>query len=63
MFIEGDIFKIDETEYRLRVINKHLICWMEPVLYRDGGTCITSGLNKIFHMNQLEELEYMNVCY
>ena len=63
MFIEGDIFRVDGNEYRLRLINKHMFCWLEPVLYRDKTTCLTGGLNKMFHMDKLSELEYLDLTY
>lgn len=63
MFVEGDIFKIEGKEYRLRVVNKHLYCWLEPVLYRDNVQCVTGGLNKVYHMDMLSSLEYMDVAY
>lgn len=63
MFVEGDIFKVDGKEYRLRLINKHLTCWLEPVLYRDSCNCCTGGLNKIFHLNELSKLDYMDLTY
>lgn len=63
MFVEGDIFKVDGKEHRLRHINKHLTCWLEPVLYRDDTTCVTGGMNRIFHMDNLIELEYLYLTY
>lgn len=63
MFIEGDIFKIENKEYRLRFINRFLTCWLEPVLYRDNCNCFTGGLNKIYHMDELMDLEYLDKTY
>lgn len=63
LYIQGDIFKIDNKEYRLRFINEHNNCWLEPVLKRDKDFCATGGLNKIIHRSCLSELEYMNACY
>jgi hypothetical protein len=63
MFTEGDIFKINNKEYRLRFINPHNMCWMEPVLNRNEVECITGGLNKIVRYDDLNKLEYMNICY
>lgn len=63
LFIEGDIFKIGEIEYRLRLINKHDMCWLEPVLYRNDAHCITSGLNRVYHMDDLDDLEYLHITY
>lgn len=62
-FIEGDIFKIGNDEYQLRLINKHLTCWLEPVLYRDNCNCVTGGKNKIYHMDELVNLEYLGLTY
>lgn len=63
MFIKGDIFKIKGREYILRHINQYNTCWLEPVLYRDRLDCVSGGLNEVFHMDELVELEYLNSCY
>ena len=63
MFVEGDIFKIEGKEYRLRLINKHLTCWLEPVLLRDNKNCFTGGMNKIYHIDELVNLEYLHKTY
>ena len=63
MFIEGDIFEIDGKEYRLRFINKHLTCWLEPVLFRDSRNCATGGMNKIYHIDELAGLKYLELTY
>lgn len=63
MYIQGDIFKFEAKEYRLRFINEHDSCWLEPVLKRDSDFCATGGLNKIVHRRNLNELEYMNANY
>jgi len=63
MFIEGDLFKINGKEYRLRLINKHDMCWLEPVLFRDNIHCMTGGLNTVYHMDDLEDLEYLYETY
>lgn len=63
MFIEGDIFKIGNKEYRLRLINDIGGCWLEPVIYRDENVCTTGGLNKCCRYDDLNNLEYINKCY
>lgn len=63
MYIEGDIFKIDGKEYKLRFINKHNGCWLEPVLHRNDVICITGGMNRVCPYEELDKFEYMNVCY
>lgn len=63
IFIVGDIFKIENKEYRLRYISQHSICWLEPVLKRDSVNCVTGGLNKTYLYDDLEQLEYIDECY
>lgn len=63
-FAEGDLFLIDGKEYRLRLINKHNACWLEPVVIRNNIHCVTGGLNKTYHIDELENLEYLYIrCY
>jgi hypothetical protein len=57
MFIEGDIFKIENKEYKLRLINVHSQCWLESVLDRNAVYCISGGLNKIYHIKELINFE------
>ena len=63
MFIEGDVFRVKGDEYKVRCINKSLICFLEPVLYRDSVYCVTGGLNRVYRMEDLEDLEYLDVTY
>lgn len=63
MYAEGDIFIIKNKEYMLRLINTHLVCWLEPVLYRGNMGCFTGGLNEAYHMDDLWKLEYTGIRY
>jgi len=63
MFTEGDIFKINGIKYKLRFINKNLMCFLEPVLYLNDTQCITGGLNEVYSMNELLELENLELIY
>ncbi|MFO1442849.1 hypothetical protein KDN24_06425 [Bacillus sp. Bva_UNVM-123] len=63
MYIEGDIFKIDNKEYRLRLINDLRGCWLEPVLSRNKAVCVTGGLNLGCNYKELNDLEFLNVRY
>ncbi len=59
MFYEGDLFKVDNKEYRLRHINKLKTCWLEPVVGKHGDTIITGGLNRVFQYDELSTLEFV----
>lgn len=69
MFIEGDIFKTEGKEYKVRNIVKGIadddedMYWLEPVIYRTKSHCITGGENKICHHSDLLNMEYMNATY
>jgi hypothetical protein len=63
LYVEGDIFKINKQEYRVRYINKYEMCWLEPILLRKETWCLTGGLNKVYHIEDLMELEYIDECY
>jgi hypothetical protein len=62
MFKVGDIFDIDNKEYRVRVVNRDMY-WLEPVLRRDKDFCVTGGMNKILYLKELIQCKYLNVCY
>lgn len=57
IYNEGDIFKVEDKEYRLRHINKFKTCWLEPVVAKHGNNIITGGLNRIFSYEELSQLE------
>jgi hypothetical protein len=61
MFVEGDIFKIEGQEYRLRLITPSLYCWLEPVLKRDKDFYLL--LNRIYRKDELSGLEYLGNTY
>lgn len=58
-YIEGDIFEIDSKEYKLRIINSLGGCWLEPVIYRSGNYCVTSGMNKCCGYEELKNFKYI----
>lgn len=57
MFVEQDVFLIDGVEYKLRTINQHNYCWMEPILHRVKGYMVSGGLNRIVHYDELKNFE------
>ena len=59
MFVEQDVFLIEDEEYKLRAINQHNYCWMEPVLHRSKGHIISGGLNRIVHYDELDKYHYI----
>jgi hypothetical protein len=63
MYEVGDIFKINQKEYRIRVFNEPDMYWLEPVLKRDKSFCVTGGNNKIIYHKELMFYEYLNICY
>lgn len=62
IYIQGDIFIIDNKEYRLRYINHSDTCWLKPVIKRNDNVCTTGGLNKILVYDELSNYEYANIC-
>jgi hypothetical protein len=61
VYITGDIFIINNKEYRLRYINQHQVCWLEPVIARHLNRWITGGRNVTCNYDELSQLELVYI--
>lgn len=59
----GYIFEYEGKEYRLRVINYHKQCFLEPVISRGSSQCVTGGLNITCDYKDLGKLKLVTTQY